>query len=88
MEINALIASINESTGDSQIELIDFMRGLIDDSRHVVIGDLTKLFLMLRSLLTAQTNAKIILATHLLIKSVSAIQHYPQALQTPPAQRV
>lgn len=70
MEINALINSIYESTGETQIELIDFMKDYIEKTKHVVIGDLNRLFIMIRSLLDNQIKSKVILSTHNLIKSV------------------
>ena len=70
MEVNALINSIYESSGDTQIELIDLLQELVTSTKHVVIGDLSRLFLLIRSLLEHQTNAKTILATHRLITAV------------------
>ncbi|CAD8114319.1 unnamed protein product [Paramecium sonneborni] len=67
--MQVLINSIYESTGDTRIELINLMQDDIKTKKVLVLGDLSRVFVMINQMLM-DTNKQVILATHGLLLSL------------------
>ncbi|CAD8189260.1 unnamed protein product [Paramecium pentaurelia] len=67
--MQVLINSIYESAGDTRIELINLMQDDIKAKKGIVLGDLSRIFIMINQMLI-DTNKQVILATHGLLSSL------------------